>query len=492
MSGRVLVVGSVNVDHVATVERLPSVGETVTGATFARHHGGKGGNQATAAARLGARVAFVGAVGDDPLGGRARAALAGEGVDVAELATVCRADRRRPDPRRPARRERSPSRRVRTPPSRRSCRSAALNRLGLGPDDVVLVGHEIPTRGGRRGAADGPRAGATGRSSTRRRPRACIVRSSGWPTSSFRTAASSRSSPAGAASRPIRRGDFSTRGPITRLAMAIVVTLARAERLIVLARQNADRQDPGAPVETVDAVGAGRHVRRCPRRGARGGSGPGDRRAARRSRRRACRRPAAAPVAACRPAHELERVPRRALTFPPSPLPNVPAAAGPSAHARPPGAGGHCSRGHSTGALCSRAGSGDSIQDDRQRGPAATPPNGRTRRRSRSSFRRSRSRSARSTRRSSTARRAARPLAMGTRRCPGCGTRLDPRRADVQGIGARRRGLAIGLVFGGAVGAVFGLTHATPADATSAIVAATAAPGGAIRYWNQVGSVIDD
>jgi ribokinase len=86
--GRVIVVGSVNVDLVATVARLPAPGETVTGGTFAQHPGGKGGNQATAAARVGADVSFVGAVGDDPLGAGARASLGAEGVDVAELATV--------------------------------------------------------------------------------------------------------------------------------------------------------------------------------------------------------------------------------------------------------------------------------------------------------------------------------------------------------------------------------------------------------------------
>jgi ribokinase len=59
------VVGSVNLDLVARSERLPRPGETITGATFARHPGGKGANQAVAAARLGAVVRFVGAVGDD-------------------------------------------------------------------------------------------------------------------------------------------------------------------------------------------------------------------------------------------------------------------------------------------------------------------------------------------------------------------------------------------------------------------------------------------
>ncbi len=51
--GRVIVVGSVNVDLVVTVDRLPAPGETVIGGRFARHHGGKGGNQAVAAARTG-------------------------------------------------------------------------------------------------------------------------------------------------------------------------------------------------------------------------------------------------------------------------------------------------------------------------------------------------------------------------------------------------------------------------------------------------------
>jgi len=68
------VVGSTNLDLVAHVERLPRPGETVTDASFSRHPGGKGANQAVAAARLGASVRFVGAVGSDEF---AEAALAG-------------------------------------------------------------------------------------------------------------------------------------------------------------------------------------------------------------------------------------------------------------------------------------------------------------------------------------------------------------------------------------------------------------------------------
>ena len=84
MSGRVIVVGSVNVDLVVTIDRLPARGETVIGGRFARHHGGKGGNQAVAAARLGASTSFGGAVGGDAFGEEALAALSLEGVDVSE------------------------------------------------------------------------------------------------------------------------------------------------------------------------------------------------------------------------------------------------------------------------------------------------------------------------------------------------------------------------------------------------------------------------
>ena len=88
MAGRVIVVGSVNEDLVVSTERLPAPGETVIGGRFAQHHGGKGGNQAVAAARLGARTFFIGAVGDDAFGRAARAALEAEGVDVAGLFTL--------------------------------------------------------------------------------------------------------------------------------------------------------------------------------------------------------------------------------------------------------------------------------------------------------------------------------------------------------------------------------------------------------------------
>jgi len=75
----VTVVGSANVDLVARCERLPRPGETVTDAAFERIPGGKGANQAVAAARLGARTRFVGRIGADDLVLRS---LEAEGVDV--------------------------------------------------------------------------------------------------------------------------------------------------------------------------------------------------------------------------------------------------------------------------------------------------------------------------------------------------------------------------------------------------------------------------
>ncbi len=78
----VVVVGSSNTDLVMRCANLPKAGETVGSGEFAQHAGGKGANQAVAAARAGARVTFVGACGDDEYGRAAKAALKAEGIDV--------------------------------------------------------------------------------------------------------------------------------------------------------------------------------------------------------------------------------------------------------------------------------------------------------------------------------------------------------------------------------------------------------------------------
>ena len=85
----VVVVGSANMDLVARVVRLPHPGETVSAHDYFEACGGKGANQAIAAARAGARTAFIGAVGSDAAGDTLRAAFVHDAVDVSLLATVC-------------------------------------------------------------------------------------------------------------------------------------------------------------------------------------------------------------------------------------------------------------------------------------------------------------------------------------------------------------------------------------------------------------------
>jgi ribokinase len=84
------VVGSINLDLVARAERLPRAGETLLGSSFDRFPGGKGANQAVAAARLGADVRMIGAVGDDAMADDALEGLVGAGVelDVARAGTT--------------------------------------------------------------------------------------------------------------------------------------------------------------------------------------------------------------------------------------------------------------------------------------------------------------------------------------------------------------------------------------------------------------------
>jgi ribokinase len=161
-AGRVVVVGSVNVDLVVVAPRLPRPGETVTGSDVARHHGGKGGNQAVAAARLAAEVAFVGAVGADDFGVAARAALAAEGVSIAHLATVDRptgvalivVD------------ERAENLIAVAPGANASVTAeaveTALSALAIGPGDVVLTCREIPPPAVRAALGAARRAGAIG------------------------------------------------------------------------------------------------------------------------------------------------------------------------------------------------------------------------------------------------------------------------------------------------------------------------------------------
>ncbi len=85
---RVVVVGSINMDMVVVTNTFPRLGETLFGTGFSTSPGGKGANQAVAAARLGAQVTMVGRVGADAFGEDMKATLVREGVDVRHVTTA--------------------------------------------------------------------------------------------------------------------------------------------------------------------------------------------------------------------------------------------------------------------------------------------------------------------------------------------------------------------------------------------------------------------
>ncbi|TCV92859.1 ribokinase [Luteibacter rhizovicinus] len=85
---RIVVIGSINMDLVTLAPRFVAPGETLIGERFLTVPGGKGANQAVAAARLGAKVAMVGAVGDDAFGTQLYDGLVAEGIDVAHVSRM--------------------------------------------------------------------------------------------------------------------------------------------------------------------------------------------------------------------------------------------------------------------------------------------------------------------------------------------------------------------------------------------------------------------
>ncbi|MEM8485044.1 MAG: ribokinase [Bacteroidota bacterium] len=85
---KILVIGSINMDLVVQAGRMPGPGETVMGHTFVTVPGGKGSNQAVAAARLGAQVHMVGAIGADDFGNELRDGLEDEGIDTTHVGRV--------------------------------------------------------------------------------------------------------------------------------------------------------------------------------------------------------------------------------------------------------------------------------------------------------------------------------------------------------------------------------------------------------------------
>lgn len=88
LSSRIVVIGSINADLVATVDHLPHRGETITAKALHQHLGGKGANQAVATAKLGSKVTMVGCVGDDEAGNKAISGLRRAGVDHRHVRVV--------------------------------------------------------------------------------------------------------------------------------------------------------------------------------------------------------------------------------------------------------------------------------------------------------------------------------------------------------------------------------------------------------------------
>lgn len=88
MSNKLTVLGSINADHVISVPHFAKPGETLTGYGYHINYGGKGANQAVAAARLGAQVSFIGCIGDDDIGREMKRAFEKDGIDTQAIVSV--------------------------------------------------------------------------------------------------------------------------------------------------------------------------------------------------------------------------------------------------------------------------------------------------------------------------------------------------------------------------------------------------------------------
>jgi ribokinase len=143
MSSRVCIIGSLNIDLVVNVDRLPAPGETVLGGRFSVHDGGKGANQAVAAARAGATVTMIGAVGADAHGERAIAALAAEGIEVTRIRTV---DHEPTGVALVAVGPRGENQIVVAPGANGAFELDDVDREAIAGADVVVTNHEVPPR----------------------------------------------------------------------------------------------------------------------------------------------------------------------------------------------------------------------------------------------------------------------------------------------------------------------------------------------------------
>ena len=228
---RVVVVGSANVDLVWNGPRLPRPGETVTGGSFATVLGGKGANQAAAAAALGAQVAFIGCVGDDEHGRMCRDDLTARGVDCTHVAVAAEAtgvalitvD---------ARGENA----IAVAPGANRRTSASLPDAVIRPDDVVLCSCEIALETVTAAVDEARRVGA------------CVIVNPAPARGVF----------AGAILTPNQReceqlGDVDA---LAAIAPAVIVTRGR-EGIDIHRAGSPPVRRPAFAVDTVDTTGAG-------------------------------------------------------------------------------------------------------------------------------------------------------------------------------------------------------------------------------------------
>lgn len=155
--GGVLVLGSINRDLVLAVDAHPRPGETVSGADIREFPGGKGANQAVAAARAGARTQLVGATGQDGFGAAMRAFLQDEGIEISRVATVVD----RPTGIAVILVDRHAENTITVSPGANMALAAAdAESVAFGPGDVVVSQFEVPEGFIRAGFARARAAGA--------------------------------------------------------------------------------------------------------------------------------------------------------------------------------------------------------------------------------------------------------------------------------------------------------------------------------------------
>ncbi len=245
----IVVIGSINLDLIGTVGRLPGPGETVPGDGFSSAPGGKGANQALAARRAGAEARMVGAVGRDPFAAQALELLRKGGVDLSKIAETDQptgialilvgAD--------------GENMIAVIPGANGTVARQAVTAAGLGKGDVLLVQHEIPLDTVRTALDAAREAGATSVLNTApfRAEAADMLGLADIVVANeteFDLYAEALKLPAG--DRPARIGTFAE-----RTGRTIVVTLGGDG--VVAHDGKAEVRAPALPVTPVDTVGAG-------------------------------------------------------------------------------------------------------------------------------------------------------------------------------------------------------------------------------------------